>query len=128
MSVQVHICLVCFQPSTAHPAVAANGERYWPPLCCPGCPCGSGEVVAPSTVEPGEKEANERRCPDCQAPIPIKVCQSAAGFYIGRECECGPYERISADYFPTREQAEAAVTSGDYDTRDYALENQGVGR
>jgi hypothetical protein len=31
----MHICEVCFQPSTSH---ESNGHE--PPLCCDGCPCG----------------------------------------------------------------------------------------
>ena len=46
-------------------------------------------------------------CEDCNSEIPLKVCQSAAGYYVGRFCpECGPYSRDS-DYFKTREQAQS---------------------
>jgi hypothetical protein len=39
---------------------------------------------------------------------------------------CGPYERVSVDYFRTERAAAAALTRGDYDTRVYAIEHQGV--
>lgn len=46
-------------------------------------------------------------CEDCNSHIPLKVCQSAAGYYVGRFCpECGPYSRDS-HYFETREQAQS---------------------
>jgi hypothetical protein len=54
----------------------------------------------------------------------VKICRSAAGYYIGRWCDqCGPWERLSADYYKTREDAELAMAT-EYDTREYALENQ----
>lgn len=40
--------------------------------------------------------ANTEKCTDCQTDIPIKVCESGAGWYIGRECpKDGPYSRLS---------------------------------
>lgn len=45
-------------------------------------------------------------CPDCKKPMPIQVCKSAAGYYIGTFCNsCGPYSRES-EYFSTREEAQ----------------------
>jgi hypothetical protein len=72
-------------------------------------------------------EMGEVRCPDCGSPLPVKVLRSAAGYYLGRWCDCcGPYERVSVDYFRSERAAAAALASGDYDTRVYAIENQGV--
>ena len=45
-------------------------------------------------------------CTDCNKPLTLTVCESAAGFYIGRWCDCGPYSRESG-YYPTREAAQA---------------------
>ena len=42
-----HICTVCFLPSTDHPMDCDCGENHWPPLCCPGCDCGSVEGAHP---------------------------------------------------------------------------------
>jgi hypothetical protein len=56
----------------------------------------------------GELTENEK-CPDCGAPQPTKVCQSAAGYYIGKWCDaCGPDARFS-DYFHTYEDAIAEL-------------------
>lgn len=53
----------------------------------------------------------------------LKVMKSAAGFYIGRSImEMGfplPYSRESQEYFPTEEEAESALKSGQYTKRDY---------
>jgi hypothetical protein len=44
-------------------------------------------------------------CKDCKKIMPLEVCMSQAGYYIGRQCDCGPYERVSG-YFPARAIAE----------------------
>lgn len=46
-------------------------------------------------------------CPDCNLKLKPEVCRSAAGFYVGSNCNCGPYCRDSG-YYRTSEQAEAA--------------------
>lgn len=56
---------------------------------------------------PGEDQS-PKTCEDCGEPLPLKVCRSNAGYYLGTECGCGPYAR-SSDYFPTREAAEAEL-------------------
>ncbi len=55
----------------------------------------------------------EPRCPDCQTMPKIGIHRSAAGFYVGSWCHCGPYSRESG-YYPTREAAEVALASGAY--------------
>lgn len=53
-------------------------------------------------------------CSVCGTELHIKVCVSAAGFYIGFSCpNCGPYSRESG-YFPSREEADQALSSGYY--------------
>lgn len=53
-------------------------------------------------------------CPDCDSPLPIQVCMSQAGYYLGRFCpECGPYSRNSG-YYPSRESAQKALECGQY--------------
>jgi len=48
-------------------------------------------------------------CADCGASMPLQVCCSAAGYYLGYLCEmCGPWSRETG-YFPTREAAQAAL-------------------
>ena len=51
-------------------------------------------------------------CIECGAELPIKVCVSAAGYYIGFFCpHCGPYSRESG-YYRSREEAEMILGSG----------------
>jgi len=61
---------------------------------------------------PGETIASgaPKKCNDCGVTPPIKVHQSAAGYYIGSYCNCGPYSRESS-YFKTREEAELNINN-----------------
>ena len=44
--------------------------------------------------------------------LPIRVCHSAAGYYIGQLEPCGaPFDRLSG-YYKTREEAEKALKAG----------------
>lgn len=46
--------------------------------------------------------------------LTLKVCMSAAGYYLGYECpHCGPYSRETG-YWKTRDAAEKALASGRY--------------
>lgn len=45
------------------------------------------------------------RCDSCGTDLVPEVLYSAAGFYIGTKCKCGPSSRESA-YFATRGEAE----------------------
>jgi hypothetical protein len=49
--------------------------------------------------------------------LPLEICQSCAGFYIGTCDEDGPVSRESAEYFPSREAAAAAFDAGDWTPR-----------
>jgi hypothetical protein len=50
--------------------------------------------------------------------LPLKVCQSRAGFYIGTTTELGePFSRESAEYWAKRPQAENALQSGKWSQR-----------
>ena len=63
---------------------------------------GSGEPVAEIDEEIG----------------PLQVCQSAAGFYIGRLLTSGePYSRDSETYYQTRDEAENALRAREADQR-----------
>jgi hypothetical protein len=44
-------------------------------------------------------------CPDCGAELVEQPLRSAAGWYIGTCCSCGPHSRNSG-YFETRQDAE----------------------
>ncbi len=62
---------------------------------------------------PGETILSGANPDCCGETLPFKVCQSAAGFYIGTFCDnCGPYSRESG-YFPTREAAQTALNEWD---------------
>lgn len=56
---------------------------------------------------PGETLASgaSAHCDECGTDVELAVHQSAAGYYVGTWCECGPYSR-ETDYLPTRETAE----------------------
>ena len=64
---------------------------------------------------PGETIATgaEPTCPDCLVTPKLQVCHSAAGYYVGTYCHCGPYSRES-DYYRTSEAAQKALTSGEF--------------
>lgn len=50
---------------------------------------------------PGETLASgaPNPCPDCGQYLEPEVLRSAAGYYIGTRCFCGPYSRESGYYF-----------------------------
>lgn len=52
-------------------------------------------------------------CEDCGTHLKPQVLQSAAGFYIGTACECGPYSRESG-YYNAAIEALVALRSNDY--------------
>jgi len=49
-----------------------------------------------------------KTCPECGVTPELGVYRSAAGWYIGTYCRCGPYSRESG-YYATEEQAERAL-------------------
>jgi len=58
-------------------------------------------------------------CPDCGRDMPVKVCVSAAGYYIGQYCTmCGPYNRLSYDYYRTSDEAQELLNTGKWKPRD----------
>lgn len=44
-------------------------------------------------------------CRDCGVELKLEVLRSAAGYYIGTQCDCGPYSRESG-YYMTRDAAQ----------------------
>jgi len=48
------------------------------------------------------------RCDTCNVLVEFKVMRSAAGWYIGTECDCGPYSRESG-YFASEERTAAIL-------------------
>jgi hypothetical protein len=55
----------------------------------------------------------------CGKKLEIRVCKSAAGYYIGTTCpNCGPYSRESVLYWPMYDEAKAALESNNWKRRD----------
>jgi hypothetical protein len=52
-------------------------------------------------------------CPECNEHVVLDVYQSAAGYYVGTYCGCGPYSRESG-YYKTRDLAQKDLDTGDY--------------
>ena len=59
------------------------------------------------TITTGAPDA----CPECHKKLKLEVLQSAAGYYIGTWCDCGPYSRESG-YYPNRETAQGVLDNG----------------
>jgi hypothetical protein len=51
-------------------------------------------------------------CKECGCFRELKVMRSNAGWYLGTECNCGPWSRETC-YFTTEEEAEAALANPD---------------
>ena len=47
-------------------------------------------------------------CPECHRTLDLDVQKSAAGWYLGTWCACGPYSRHS-EYFTSQAAAERAL-------------------
>lgn len=52
-------------------------------------------------------------CEDCGVSVELEVCHSAAGYYIGTWCSCGPYSRESG-YYRTSDEAERRLGGGGF--------------
>ena len=52
--------------------------------------------------------------------IPISICRSNAGFYIGTTDECGlPISRKSLEYYPDEKHAQYALDNNTWTQRDH---------
>lgn len=54
----------------------------------------------------------------CKLRLPLQVCRSAAGFYIGTISEDGPCSRESLEYYPKEALAEHALANNTFTQRD----------
>lgn len=54
----------------------------------------------------------------CGKRLPLKVLESAGGFYLGTFSE-GPFSRESVEYFETAEIAEQALRDGTWSQKQY---------
>ena len=70
-------------------------------------------VLQGETISTGAPET----CPDCSTKVKLGVYRSAAGYYIGTYCKCGPYSRESLLYYLTKEQAQEAFDNNDWNRR-----------
>jgi hypothetical protein len=63
----------------------------------------------------GETIANgaPKTCSECQQEPQLGVYMSAAGYYVGTYCGCGPYSRESG-YYGSEKEAAAALAMGDF--------------
>lgn len=50
----------------------------------------------------------------CNVQLPLQVCKSNAGFYVGTMGEFGPCSRESNEYFRTEKAAANALQSGSW--------------
>ena len=58
-------------------------------------------------------------CEECCKELYVRVCKSAAGYYIGYWCDTdGPVDRLS-DYISTEEEANSALKRGMWVPRIY---------
>ncbi|MBE0614126.1 MAG: hypothetical protein IH604_10710 [Burkholderiales bacterium] len=53
----------------------------------------------------------------CGVELPVTVLESQAGFYLGTEEGSVPLSRESAEYYVTKNLAEAALASGKFTQR-----------
>lgn len=49
--------------------------------------------------------------------LPIQVCESGAGFYLGTENGSGPVSRESIEYFGSEDEAAKAIKCGTWTQR-----------
>ena len=56
-------------------------------------------------------------CPGCGKIAKMGVYHSAAGFYIGSYCRCGPYTRESLYYWKDIREAMHAFNTGEWERR-----------
>ena len=49
-----------------------------------------------------------RCCEECKRFVFFQILKSGAGYYVGTECNCGPYTRESG-YYETEEEANEAL-------------------
>ena len=53
-----------------------------------------------------------------QKRLPLQVLRSNAGYYIGTADDEGPCSRESCEYWPAQNQAEAALSSGEWTQKE----------
>lgn len=71
----------------------------------------------PTTREPLRPQYGKLAQQYGDTKLPLKVCQSAAGYYLGTEEDGMPFTRESAEYWRTKGEAEAKKLSGNWTQR-----------
>ena len=77
-------------------------------------------VMQGETIQTGASS----ECPNCGREMPLQVCHSNAGYYIGTMCcldvdtfeelgHCQPYSRESG-YYKSKEEAQAALNGDNF--------------
>lgn len=87
---------VMLSPSSAPEAAPAS-------LSTEGVKSDGGEPAAPRLGLLAQRAGKD---------LPLEICYSAAGFYLGTYDDQGPYTRESQEYWPKREQAQRALEAG----------------
>lgn len=80
--------------------------------------------AAPTAPSPGTESSDETQRPPLGLlaqrsgqDLPLEICYSAAGFYLGTCNDEGPYTRESQEYWPRRELAQRALDTGRWTQR-----------
>lgn len=55
----------------------------------------------------------------CGLKLPLKVCRSGAGYYIGTWDESGPISRESEEYWGSKEKAQEALDKNEWTQREH---------
>lgn len=75
--------------------------------------CGSTPTQATPDVAIGHLAKTH-----CGKELPLEVCYSAGGFYLGTYDEDGPCSRESVEYWTSRDAANKAMHSGNWNQRE----------
>ncbi len=70
-------------------------------------------VMQGETIATGAKTF----CEDCLQTLTLQVLLSAGGYYIGTQCDCGPYSRESK-YYSSVSEAEIDLANNQYEARE----------
>lgn len=71
-------------------------------------------MALPGETITGKNGTYDSTCSVCGKFLPLKICRSNAGYYVGTWCDlCGPYSRESGHYH-TKEEAAASLKTGNF--------------
>lgn len=85
-----HTCQECFQAAETHYEECAYGCKHWPPLCCPGCPCGSfARAHPPQLIEAFTGGVSSEMIDEAGGPHSFALLLRDSG------CNCEPCSRCA---------------------------------